>query len=151
MYQNLYSMPVVILRYSNVYGPRQNTKGEAGVIAIFIDKMLKEEVLIIDGDGEQTRDFIYVKDVVRANIEALKKLNGIYNVGASNEYSINKLKKMLESLEDKKLNVQTGPVREGDIRRIYYSINKIQNDSVWKPETSLKEGLRETIQYYKEG
>jgi len=98
-YWKVFGLPYVALRYANVYGPRQNSKGEAGVIAIFLDKMLSGEKPVINGNGRQTRDFVFVKDVVEANILAMKKNKvGVYNIGTSKETDINTIFRKLKML-----------------------------------------------------
>ncbi|MQK95329.1 NAD-dependent epimerase/dehydratase family protein, partial [Escherichia coli] len=88
LYNKLYGLDYTILRYSNVYGPRQRTEGDAGVIAIFTKKILNGENPIIFGDGNQTRDFVFVKDVAKANLLSIKSKNGIYNIGSGKETRI---------------------------------------------------------------
>ncbi|MEK6889833.1 MAG: NAD-dependent epimerase/dehydratase family protein [Nanoarchaeota archaeon] len=137
-----------ILRYSNVYGPRQDAKGEAGVVSIFIDKLLKNEQLVVFGDGEQTRDFVFVKDVVKANLLAFKNnLEGVYNVGTGKEISVNELAKMLLKLTNGKSKVVHGPAISGELLRNALNAGKLVSKG-WKPEYSLEKGLKETVEWF---
>lgn len=150
LYKNLYDLNYTIFRYGNVYGPRQYSKGEAGVIAIFIDKMLKNERPIIYGDGKQTRDYIYVKDVAKINLLALNKGdNKIYNVGTGKETSVLEIFSLLK----KKLNFKKNPIflkeREGEIRRICLNSKKASQELGWKIEYNLEEGINEIINFIK--
>jgi UDP-glucose 4-epimerase len=158
IYSRFYSLSYVILRYANVYGPRQNTKAEAGVIAIFIEKLLREEIPTINGDGNQTRDFIYVDDVVRANllflenkIYSLVKRNKevpIFNVGTGIETSIIKLFKKICQLLGKKVKPKYGPFILGDLKRSALDCSKIKKFG-WKPIIDLESGLNKTIEWFK--
>lgn len=150
MYADLYGLNTSILRYSNVYGPRQDPKGEGGVISIFVDKMLNNEEPVIYGDGDQTRDFIYVDDIVSANLAAInKKENDIYNISCNTKNSINDLARIINEI----LNTNFLPIykkaRPGDIRHSILDNNKALNSLAWKPHYDLEQGLKETINYYK--
>ncbi|MEM3405442.1 MAG: NAD-dependent epimerase/dehydratase family protein [Candidatus Pacearchaeota archaeon] len=149
MYNKESGLDFVSLRYSNVYGPRQKG-GEAGVIPIFINKMLKNERPIIFGDGNQTRDFIYVDDVVRANIIALKKTpSHIYNISTSNQTSIKKLFYVIA----KELNFKQEPIFKDALpREVKYSslsYKKAKKELNWEPKISLEEGIKKTIGWFK--
>jgi UDP-glucose 4-epimerase len=151
------------LRYANVYGPRQNPKGEAGVVAIFIERILKGEKSRINGDGLQTRDFVYVGDVVNANLLASEvqepgKFN-IYNVGCATEISVLDiaagLKKIseLEEFNSKIISdvvFEHGPELPGEQRRSVVDFAKIKKSFSWSPKTNLKEGLLETVRSFAE-
>jgi len=140
----------VILRYSNVYGLRQDPKGEAGVVSIFIDKFLQNEQPKIFGDGNQRRDFINVKDIARANYLAYKKVsNETLNIGSGKEISVNQIFKLLKSLLGSGLKPEfTDPI-PGEVRRIYLDIKKAKKIMGFKPKTSFKQGLKETINWVK--
>lgn len=149
VYKKLYGLEYNVLRYSNVYGPRQDTSGEGGVAAIFCDTLLRGKTPYIFGDGNQTRDFIYVKDVVTANLLALTSpCSGIYNVCTNTHVSVNELYDLIRSA----LNVETQPLhidkRPGDILNSYMTYEKIQKDMHWTPHYSLPEGIKETVEYY---
>jgi len=147
---NLYNMKYTIFRYSNVYGIRQDPKGEGGVVSIFLYKLLNEKTPYIFGDGEQTRDFIYVKDVVEANVLALYRGdNEIINISTKRAVSVNELYKIIKQIIGSSVEVEYKPVREGDILHSYLN-NTIANEKLgWNITFGLDEGLRETIQYYK--
>jgi len=129
----------VALRYANVYGPRQDAKGEAGVIAIFIDKIKDNQSPIIFGTGEQTRDYVYVSDVVSANIKAMQKnVFGEFNIGTSQETSVNKLLKMLAH----KAQAKHAKAVLGEVQRSCLDIKKAKQMLGWEPRVSLKQGLK---------
>jgi len=150
VYKQLYGLKYTILRYANVYGIRQDPKGEGGVISIFIDKMLKGERPIIFGDGNQTRDFVYVKDVAKANLLALKRGdNEVVNISTNKPTSINELVEIMNKIMNTSLKpIYTEP-RKGDIMHSYLDNKKALDVLGWKPEYSLEDGLRETIEYYR--
>lgn len=146
VYKILYNMDYVVLRYSNVYGPRQDSTGEGGVISIFCEKVLKNIRPYIYGDGEQLRDFIYVKDIVRANIMSIESLeNEIYNVCSSNKISVNQLLNIINEVTEKNIKPIYTTEREGDIKNSYMTYEKIKNEIGWQPEYGLYEGIKETI------
>lgn len=148
-YQN-YKMPYVALRYPNVYGPRQNSKGEAGVIAIFTDAMLANEPTRITGDGEQLRDFAYVGDIARANLLALTSDKvGIYNVGTGVPTSINTIHEYLTEITqyDQKPTYIPRPV--GEVLRTYLDSSKAARHLGWEAKVSLEEGLRRTVEWFR--
>jgi UDP-glucose 4-epimerase len=149
-YNSVYNIDHVILRYANVYGPRQNPHGEAGVVAIFCNKMLKGEKPIINGDGKQTRDYTYVGDVVKANLLALKH-NGtaIYNVGTGIESDVNKLFYELRSHLNPSCPEQHAPAKAGEQQRSVISFKKIERELGWRPTIQFEEGLRLTAEYFK--
>jgi len=137
------------LRYSNVFGPRQDSTGEGGVIAIFSELFAKNERPVIFGDGEQIRDFVYVKDVAAANLAALKSnKNGIYNVCTGEKLSINKLVDTFNEIYKKNITPAYDKPRDGDIVVSYMTYEKIKNELGWKPEYGFYDALRETAEYY---
>lgn len=149
LYKN-FSLPYISLRYANVYGPRQNPLGEAGVVAIFTDKMLKGQVPTIFGDGEQTRDFVYVKDVVSANIIALEKDKvGIYNIGTGKRISVNEVFREIKSLLGKEVEPIYAEERKGEVRHIALDASLAERELGWHPLYDFATGLRETISFYK--
>ena len=146
----LHQIPFTILRYANVYGPRQTSKGEGGVISIFFKKVLNGESPFIFGDGEQTRDFVYVKDVALANVLAIEKgTNEIFNIGCNSKTSINELYQMITSLASINIPSISMPVRKGDIRYSRLDNTKAINLLSWNPVYELQAGLNETLKYYK--
>jgi len=145
LYGKEHGLHWVSLRYANVYGPRQDPFGEAGVIAIFCQNLLDGTVPEIHWDGEQTRDFVYVGDCARANLLALEGGNGqAYNVGTGIGTSINALFETLARIADQDLAPRRAPRRPGDIRHSYLDCSKIERDLGWRAEVSLHEGLGRT-------
>src|SRR5262245_29393217 len=150
-YQEVYGLPYTVLRYANVYGPRQDPHGEAGVVAIFSQRLLAQEPAIINGDGEQTRDFIYVDDVVQANVLAVTTdLCGIYNVGSGIETSVTMLYARLAKHVGFSLAPHQGPPKPGEQRRSVLDCRKLQAAANWTPTVSLDDGLRRTVAYFAE-
>ncbi len=151
MYKALYNLDFVSFRYSNVYGPRQDCSGEGGVVAIFCEKLLKDEKPFIYGDGSQIRDFIYVKDIALANILALEtNISGIYNVCTNEKVTVNDLLANINSILEKQISPIYTSERKGDIKNSYMSYDKIYKQFGFKPITSISEGLKETLKYYKQ-
>lgn len=149
IYSELYDIKYTIFRYANVYGERQGAKGEGGVISIFIDKFLNGEAPVIFGDGDQTRDFIYVKDVAKANILAIDKGdNEILNISTNTQVSINKLFEIMREIFDAKIMTIYRKPRDGDIKDSYLDNIKSKMTIGWNNEYGLQEGLKETIDYY---
>lgn len=138
----------VILRYSNVYGPRQNHLSEAGVISIFIKNALENKTITIFGDGNQTRDFINVEDVIDANIFAMDKLTGIYNVSSNIQISVNEICQKILGLIDTTSDIYYSPAIVGEMRNSVLSWDKINHESRWVPKIDLNEGLEKTVQYF---
>ena len=149
-YREVFGMNSVMLRYANIYGPRQNPHGEAGVVAIFCNKMLAGQQPVINGDGRQTRDYTYVEDVVKANLLALDvKGSNIYNVGTGIETDVNTLFRSLKNLLDPSCREEHAPAKAGEQMRSVVSAQKIQNELGWKPKVMLAEGLKKTAEYFK--
>jgi UDP-glucose 4-epimerase len=139
-----------ILRYANIYGPRQNSMGEAGVVAIFSTKLLKGEQPIINGNGLQTRDYVFVGDVVRANLLTLSEEScDIYNVGTGIETDVNVLYHHLNKIVGKGQLEKHGPPAPGEQLRSVITSDKIFKKYNWCPSTSLAEGLNETVKFFK--
>ncbi len=148
-YAAIHQLSYTILRYANVYGPRQIVKGEGGVISIFINKMLSNESPIIYGNGLQTRDFIYVSDVVSANLAALRmKINGHYNISTGQHQSINDVLETIKMITGKNIATNYQQERSGDI--LHSSLdNRLAIKALqWQPKVSLTEGLVKTCAYY---
>lgn len=145
-----YKLLYTILRYANVYGPRQNALGDAGVVAIFTNKLLNNEQPTINGTGKQTRDYVYVDDVVKANLLTLQDDNcETFNVGNGIEKDVNELFITLNKITGNKAKEKHGPALKGEQMRSSISSDRFFNKFNWKPETSLEEGLRKTVEYYK--
>jgi len=146
MYTKLYGLETVCLRYFNVYGPKQDPSSPySGVISIFTDKLKKNEVPTIYGDGEQVRDFVYVGDVVEANMRAVT-MDGVagqyYNIATSKMITLNNLLRVLSDIYDVTFEVNYDDSRQGDIKESYAEINKAASMLDWKPEVELHEGLK---------
>lgn len=149
VYKKLYELDYVVLRYANVYGPRQDSTGDGGIVSIFAEKMIRDESPFIFGDGTNTRDFVFVKDVAKANYMAMLTDNvGIYNVSTNTKISINELFKHLNDMLSKNLKPIYTTDRIGDIMHSYMSFEKIYEDLGWKPAYDIVTGLTETIEYY---
>ncbi len=146
MYTKLYGLETVCLRYFNVYGPKQDPSSPySGVISIFTDKLKKKEVPTIFGDGEQVRDFVYVGDVVEANMRAVATENvagEYYNIATANKITLNDLLKILCEIYDTDFKVNYGETRQGDIKESYAVIDKAVSILKWKPAIELKQGLK---------
>ena len=138
------------LRYGNVYGPRQDPYGEAGVVAIFTERMLKGEEVVINGDGEYVRDYVYVSDVVEANILAMEKGDGeIINIGTSRGTTVNELFKMLKDITGYEKDPVYGPPRPGDLRKSVLDVSKAREVLGWEPKVKLEDGLKMTVDWFK--
>ncbi|MBU4265939.1 MAG: GDP-mannose 4,6-dehydratase [Candidatus Altiarchaeales archaeon] len=148
IYNKLYNLDYVSLRYPNVYGPRQDSSGEGGVVAIFCNKLVNDERPVIFGDGEQTRDFTYVKDVVNATVMALEKGSGEFNISTSRETSVNELYEKLLEISGKNMEPVHGNEREGELRRSVLDNSKAMEGLGWEPIVSLDEGLKLTFDYF---
>jgi UDP-glucose 4-epimerase len=147
----LHGLSYAALRYANVYGPRQDPHGEAGVMAIFAQRLLGGETARINGDGKQTRDFVYVGDVAEANVRALTSdAVGSFNVGTGVETDINAIFQVLKRLSGNKQPEVHGPAMPGEQRRSMVDARKIQKVMGWRPQTSLEAGLDATVRYFRE-
>jgi UDP-glucose 4-epimerase len=150
-YQRVSGLQVVSLRYANVYGPRQDPDGEAGVVAIFIQKLLNNEQAIVNGNGRQTRDFVYVEDVVEANLAVMgQETQGTYNVGTGEETSINDLLRIIVGRTNSTCKEVHGPAKTGEQVRSVIDSGKLRQELSWEPRTELSEGLKRTVDYFRE-
>lgn len=146
----IFDLPYTIFRYANVYGPRQRSDGEGGVISIFIEQLLRNEAPIIFGDGNQTRDFVYVNDVARANLLALTNAdNQIINISSNTQTSVNTLYTLLSNQLQSSLKPNYEAKREGDILHSHLSNSKALHYLNWEPQYNLTTGLDHTIEYFK--
>jgi len=149
-YHTIYGLNYTVLRYSNVYGPRQDPHGEAGVVAIFALKMLDGGNPVINGSGEQTRDFVYVKDVARANLLAINSNAAeAINIGTAQETSVNRLFSLLKGLAGSPSPQHHGPPMPGEQMRSVISWERARRVLGWSPQVSLEEGLQETVEFFK--
>jgi len=142
------------LRFANVYGPRQDPHGEAGVVAIFANKILKGEQPTIFDDGELTRDYVFVEDVARANLAALEAdlkdhPDPIFNISTNLGTSVNRLYEMLRRAMGTEIRAKYGPPRPGDVRHSVLDNRKAHRDLNWKPQVDIDEGLRRTVAFFK--
>jgi len=149
-YAHVHGLPSVAFRYANIYGPRQNPHGEAGVIAIFAQKLLRGEQPVINGDGLQTRDYVYVGDVVAANILALQpQMIGAYNIGTGIETDVNTLFGHLRDLTQSTCKEQHAPAKQGEQLRSVLSHERIFASFGWTPKMDIVEGLSKTVDSFR--
>jgi UDP-glucose 4-epimerase len=150
-YKAQYGIDYVALRYGNVYGPRQDPHGEAGVVAIFCGRMLEGRPCTIFGDGGQTRDYVFVGDVVRANLAAINsRVSGAFNIGTGIETDVNQLYSALAAAAGASAEPQYGPPRAGEQRRSVISPTRAARELKWRPEVALGDGLAQTFAFFKE-
>ena len=149
-YNHVYGLDYVVLRYANVYGPRQNPHGECGVIAIFTDKILNGQQPVINGPGDQTRDYVFVNDVVNANVLALDaKGPVIYNVATTKETDVNYIFNRINKFAGTNFEEKHGPAKLGEQKRSVLSYEKIKKELGWTPKTEIEEGLKITTEFFK--
>ena len=149
LYLNQSGVKHCILRYGNVYGPRQDPLGEAGVIAMFTNKIMKNKIPVVFGDGKQTRDFVYVEDVAKANLLALEK-EGTFNIGTGKKISVNEVYAALKKFSDYNGGkIHAKPIA-GEVKHIYLGISKAKQLLGWEPAVNFEEGIKKTIKWYKE-
>lgn len=148
-YKVQYGIPYIALRYANIYGPRQDPHGEAGVVAIFTLRLLAGGQPVINGDGKQTRDYVFVGDVARANVAALRvDYTGPLNIGTGIETDVNQLFQHIRALTNSTVPELHGPAKPGEQRRSVLAWFRAAEILRWRPETDLEEGLRQTVRYF---
>lgn len=148
LYRQNYGLDYTVLRYPNVYGPRQDPHGEAGVVAIFTGHMLRGEPITINGTGEQVRDYVHVSDCARGNLLALTQGSGRpYNLGSAVGTSVNEIYRLLKGITGYALDATYGPAKVGETFRIYLNPQRAINELGWKQTLDLSEGLRQTVEY----
>lgn len=151
VYARLYGLEFVALRYANVYGPRQDPHGEAGVVAVFAEKLLRGEAPVVNGDGLQTRDYVYVDDVVSANLlAALTDTPGAFNVGTGRETDVVAIHRLLAEAAGHADPPRHGPAKPGEQRRSCLDVSLAESRLGWRPQVSLEEGLRRTLDFFRE-
>lgn len=152
VYHQVYGMDYTVLRHPNVFGPRQDPRGEAGVVAIFAGQMLGDAQVVINGSGEQKRDFVYVSDCARANVLALE--NGtrgrIYNLGRGIGTSVNEIFEHLRAITGYGRDAVHGPPKTGETFRIYLDATRARQELGWEPTVELQDGLRRTVAHFRE-
>jgi UDP-glucose 4-epimerase len=149
LYSRLYDLSTIALRLGNVYGPRQDPLGEAGVVAIFCGALLDGRTPRVFGDGEQTRDYVYVGDIVEALLAAGEsRVTGTLNTGTGTETSVLELGRMIGEACDRPFEPQMAPPRPGEVQRIAIDSERAERDLGWKARTSLEEGLRRTAEAF---
>jgi len=149
-YYQVYGQKYVALRLANVYGPRQYRGGEAGVASIFIDNLVNNKSSLVNGDGKQTRDYVYVDDVARALVAAMKTgYVGVINIGTAKEIDLWKIIKCIEKSTGQKFNYKNMPAKLGEQRRSSLSYNRAKKILKWRPKVYLEEGVKKTIAWSK--
>lgn len=149
-FRAMYGLHYVALRYSNVYGPRQNLHGEAGVVAIFAERLLRGDPCTIYGDGGQTRDFVYVGDVVGANVKALStEYCGGVNIATGQESDVNRMYALLAQNLGIAAKPNYGPERLGEQRRSVLSNAKAKQVLGWQPQVNVEQGMAKTVDWYR--
>jgi len=150
-YHVQYGIDYVAMRYANVYGPRQDPHGEAGVVAIFCGRILEDRPVTIYGDGNQTRDYVFVGDVVRANVAAVAStVSGAFNIGTGIETNVNQLYAALAQIAGTSRAPEYGPARPGEQMRSVILPARAQKELGWRPQVELTEGLAQTLRYFSE-
>jgi UDP-glucose 4-epimerase len=150
-YHQAYGLPYIALRYANVYGPRQSSKGEAGVVAIFLSLLLSGKTPLINGDGKQTRDYVFVGDVVAANVAALESSYiGQINIGTGVETDVIAIYDHLRQAVGSQTQAQHGPAKPGEQRRSCLDNRHAGAVLGWRPQVALADGLRRTAEHYRE-
>ena len=148
-YYKAYKIPYIALRYANVYGPRQDPYGEAGVVAIFTQKLLNKESPLINGDGKQTRDYVFVSDVVETNVLSLNSsFIGALNIGTEKETSVKEIFHLLANLTESKAKEKHGPPKIGEQKRSSLETSQAKKILGWIPRFTLSQGMRETVEFF---
>ncbi len=150
-YHQAFHLPYIALRYANVYGPRQSTKGESGVVAIFLSALLNGNAPVINGDGRQTRDYVYVGDVVAANVAALgSSFVGPINIGTGIETDVVTIFELLRDEVGSEIEARHGPAKPGEQRRSALDCRLAGQVLGWRPQIPLREGLKKTAAFYRD-
>ncbi len=149
-WQEAYGLTYTALRYGNVYGPRQDPNGEAGVVAIFAKRFLAHEPIRIDWDGEQRKDYVFVEDVARANVIALERGdNNIFCIGTGRAVSVNEIYNILTEITGYKPEITRAPKRPGDIYLAYFDSSKAKRILGWEPSVTFEEGTKATVDFFR--
>ncbi|HOJ39218.1 MAG TPA: NAD-dependent epimerase/dehydratase family protein [bacterium] len=148
-YHRYFPLSFCALRFGNVYGPRQNAFSEAGVVAIFSVRLLRGQPAMIYGDGQQTRDFVFIEDVIQACLLVMEKnVSGFFNVGTGRETSVNEIFQQVARWVGRPAIREYAPAREGDIRRSCLSVEKIRQAFGWQARVPLEEGIKQTVAWF---
>lgn len=149
VYSQVKNLPVTIFRYPNVYGPRQSARGEAGVVAIFSQMMLKGQSPRIFGDGSKTRDYVFVRDIIRANLMALDgKVDGLFNLGWGIEVTDFEIFEAVRRVVGTDLEPIYDRVRPGEVYRVVLDASRAKSALGWEPEVRLEDGVKEAVEFY---
>lgn len=151
VYARLYGLEFVALRYANVYGPRQDPHGEAGVVAIFAQKVLAGETPVINGEGAQTRDYVHVADVVAANLAALEGPSDAYNIGTGIETDVNEIYRLIATACKRDIPAHHGPAKPGEQARSCLDASLAKRKLGWSPSWNLNDGIADTVAYFAAG
>jgi UDP-glucose 4-epimerase len=150
LYGALNGLRFTVLRYANVYGPRQDSHGEAGVVAIFSELLLEGRAPTIFGDGSKTRDYVFVSDIVQANVLALDSGDGgTYNVGTGREVSDDQIFAAVRDAVGVKIEAGHSEFRKGEVRRIALDASRIRNDLGWRPRVTIEQGIPKAVEFYR--
>lgn len=151
IYHKLYNLPYIILRYANVYGPRQNPLGEAGVVAIFINQLLQKKGPKLFAYGKNERDYVFVEDVVEANLKAMySPYNKAYNIGTGQVTSTRKIFVLIEKQLKTHLKPKLCPARPGEVDKISLDSSQAKKELPWEPRVSLEKGIKKTVKWFKD-
>ena len=151
LYGALYGLRYTILRYANVYGPRQDPHGEAGVVAVFSEMMLNGKQPVIFGDGSKTRDYVYVTDIVQASVLALDRGDGrIYNVGTGRQVTDDQIFLAVRDALGAKFDIVHGDFRKGEVCHIALDASRLRNELGWEPIVSIEQGIPKAVEYYRQ-
>jgi len=148
VFKSLYNLDHVIFRYSNVYGPRQISKSEAGVISIFISQILKSEPCFVNGNGDQVRDYVFVADVVKANVRALTGPSDFFNIGTGVATSVNGLIEILSAVIGRAVDHSHRTAIPGEVLRNVLEHAKAREKLDWQPQVNIKDGIKQTFDYF---
>jgi UDP-glucose 4-epimerase len=152
VYQRTFGLDYTVLRYANIYGPRQGIREEGAVVAVFATRMARDQPLTIDGTGQQTRDFVYVGDCVTANVAALERgSGGAFNIGTGRETSIRQIFEQLAEVAGYSQQPTYGPARTGDVGRIVLDPRQAQQELGWQAQMPLQKGLAKTYAFFRDG
>ncbi len=147
-YNSVHGFDYVALRYANVYGPRQNPHGEAGVVAIFCNRIMAGKPCTVFGDGGQTRDYVYVEDIAKANLKSLNAPVGSYNIGTGIETSVNDLISELKKSSGTAFEVNYAEERPGEVQSISLEVTQAEKILGWKPSVNLGDGIQKTWNWF---